>query len=104
MNTSSHKLTQCRVVGADKLPAASGGSELLCAAIERAAAEQTPAARFSVEIRVLGKSSLAATLTTAEGRRLTEQKFAISDSEITRGSLERFAKSLASEVARSGHR
>jgi hypothetical protein len=104
MNSSSPQLVDCRVVGGDKLPADSGGSDTLCAAIAQAAAAETPARRFSVEVRVLGRSSLAATLTMADGRTLPEQKFAVSDRSLNKGSLERFAKALVGEVARANGR
>ena len=104
MNSPSRQLTECRVVDAGKLPQGAGGSDLLCAAIERAAAAEVPAARFTVEVRVLGDSSLAATLTTADGKILPEQKFASSDRVLNPDSIERFAKALASAVVRAGLR
>ena len=100
MNSSTPQLVDCRIVGGDSLPADSGGSDALCAAIREAAAEQAPGRRFSVEVTVKGPSMLAATVTTSDGARLPEQKMAVSDRQLTRGSLERFAKALAGEVAR----
>ncbi|MDP1908290.1 MAG: hypothetical protein Q8K85_08315, partial [Hyphomicrobium sp.] len=67
MNSSSAQLIACRVVDGDKLPADSGGPDALCTAIRNAAAAEVPASKFSVEVRVLGNTSLAATLTTADG-------------------------------------
>lgn len=104
MNSSTRQLTECRVLGGEQLPADSGGSAALCAAIAKAAATDAPGRRFSVEVRVLGQSSLAATLTTADGTSLPEQKFAVSDRSLTRGSLERFAKALVGVVARADAR
>ena len=104
MNSPSPPLIDCRVVGGDKLPADSGGADALCAALARAAAAQVPARKFSVEVRVLGSSSLAATLTTADGTILPEQRFVISDRSLTKASLERFAKALVGEVARAPSR
>ena len=101
MNSPSAQLVNCQVLGGDKLPADSGGSDALCRAIAEAAAEQAPGRRFSVEVHVLGRSALAATVTTAEGTKLPEQKMAISDRGLTKGSLERFAKALAGAVAQS---
>ena len=100
MDSSSRLLTNCKVVGGDKLPADAGSPDQLCAAIERAAATGAPHARFSVEVRVLSESSMSATLTTADGRILPEQKFATSDRSLNRGSFERFAKALVGEVTR----
>jgi len=99
MNSPSPQLVDCRVVGGDRLPAETGGPDALCAAITRAAAVGAPANRFSVEVRVLDSSSLAATLKTADGRTLPEQRFAISDRSLTKGSLDRFAKALVGAVA-----
>ena len=101
MNSSTPQLVDCRIVGGDNLPVDSGGSDALCAAIREAAAEQAPGRRFSVEVTVKGPSMLAATVTTADGARLPEQKMAVSDRQLTRNSLERFAKALAGEVARA---
>lgn len=104
MNSSSPQLVECRVIGGDKLPADTGGADALCAAITRAAMAETPARKFKVEVRVLGRSSLAATLTTGEGKTLPEQRFSISDSDLTKGSIDRFAKAIVGEVARATSR
>lgn len=97
MNAPSEaKPVACRVVDGDKLPAASGGADALCAAIEKAAQ-----ARFSVEVRVLSPSALAAAVTMADGRSLPEQKLVVSDRALTTSSFDRFARSIASEVARA---
>ncbi len=104
MNASSKSMVECRVVGGDKLPADSGGSEAFCAAFERAAAAQLPNTRLKVEVQVRGPSMLTATLTTADGKTLPEQTFSISDRALTKGSLERFANGLVGEVARAASR
>lgn len=100
MNSPSPQQVDCRVIGGEKLPAETGGPDALCAAITRAAAIGAPARRFSVEVRVLGNSSLAATLKTADGKTLPEQRFAISDRSLTKGSVDRFAKALVDAVVR----
>ena len=89
---------RCHVVGGEKLPAASGGSKAICSEIERAIAALAPKARYSAEVTVLTKSRLAATLV-VNGRTLPEQKFAIMDSDLNAGAIQRFACSLAAEVA-----
>lgn len=88
----------CRVVGGERLPAGSGGSAALCAAIEQAISARAPGKAFSVEVRVLPHSMLAATLS-VDGRILPEQKFASMDRELDGHSFERFAISLAEQVA-----
>jgi hypothetical protein len=102
VNSPTRQPIDCRVVNGGKLPAESGGTEALCAAIARAAAEQPSAGRFSVEVRVLGTARLAATVTTADGKRLPEQRFAVSDRDLTKSSFERFARALAEEAAKAG--
>lgn len=103
MTKTPHQIVECRVVGGDKLPAAAGNADSICAAITRAAEAGEPAARFSVEVRVLGQSALAATVTTADGRILPEQKYGSSDRLLNPDSIEFFAKSLV-ETARAGGR
>jgi hypothetical protein len=51
---------------------------------------------------VLGAAALAATLTTADGKRLPEQRFAVSDRNLTKSSFDRFARALAEEAAKAG--
>ena len=102
MTSPTSPLIDCRVLNASKLPAASGGSEALCAAIAKAAEAAAPAGRFSVEVRVLGSSSLAATLTAADGRKLAERRFASSDRSLTKSSFDRFAKALVAAAKADG--
>lgn len=103
MNSPSSHPVVCHVIGGDKLPASAGSPDSICDAILSAAAAHAPHARFSVEVRVLGQSALAATLTTADGKTLPEQKFASSDRLLNPDSIEFFAKSLV-ETARAGGR
>jgi hypothetical protein len=99
MNPPSANPAACRVIGGAKLPSESGGADALCAAIEQAAGTA-----FQVEVRVLSPSSLAASVTTADGRRLPEQRVEVSDRQLSKASFERFARSIASEVARTSVR
>lgn len=101
MNSPNKQLVDCHVVGSGLLPADAGGADGLCKAIRDAAADQAPGKRFAVEVRVLGRSMIAATITKADGTKLPEQKMAVSDSELNRSSLERFASALAGLVASS---
>lgn len=89
---------RCRVIGGEALPAASGGADALCAAIEQAAATRAPGVKYSAEVRVLPRSRLVAMLT-ADGRKLPDQKFAAMDREITRDSLQRFAEAIAAALS-----
>lgn len=101
MTAPSTPLVDCRVVGGDKLPAASGGANAFCAAINRAAAAQTPHQKFKVAVHVRGPSTMTATITMANGKELPEQTFSISDRALTKGSLERFANGLVGDVVRA---
>ncbi|HJQ17638.1 MAG TPA: hypothetical protein VJ859_11640 [Allosphingosinicella sp.] len=94
----------CRVVGGEKLPAASGGSDALCAAIEQAASARVPGVTYSVEVRVLSSSMLSVGLTTADGRPLPEQNFAITDRDMTETSFRRFAETIAAELGKASPR
>jgi hypothetical protein len=88
----------CTITGGESLPAGSGGNEALCAAIERAVAARAPTARYTVQVKVLPRSRLSAVLV-VNGRTLPEQKFAVMDRELNSTSIERFADSLADQVA-----
>ena len=99
MSTPSSHTHACRVADGDKLPAGSGGPRALCAAIERAVAERAPGISFTIEVRVLSQSRLAATLT-RDGEKLPEQNFAVMDRDLSTDSFERFARALANVVAK----
>lgn len=98
MGSPSGQVPHCLVVDGDKLPAGSGGAAALCTAIQRAAATRAPGVDFTVEVKVLSSSRLAATLT-SQGQRLPEQKFATMDRELTSDSFDRFAAALAAQLA-----
>jgi hypothetical protein len=97
---STHEERNCRVTGAEKLPAASGGAGALCAAIEAAVDQHAPKVRYDVEVKVLSRSRLAATIL-VDDRRLPEQKFAVTDRDLNSESIKRFAAALALEVTRA---
>ena len=88
----------CHVIGGDRLPAGSGGASALCAAIAREARKHAPGIDYHAEIKVISASRLIANVT-ANGRKLPEQKFASMDRPLARSSFERFARSLATQLA-----
>lgn len=92
---------RCTVLAGDKLPVEPGGAAALCSAIERVAAQRAPGVDFSVEVKVLSSSRLAAALT-REGHHLPQQNYATMDRELTRQSFDRFAAALADRIA-AGH-
>ncbi len=100
MASTSGQPTPCRIVDGDKLPNGSGGAAALCSAIERAAAAKAPGVAYTVEVKVLSPSRLAATLT-SDGRKLPEQNFATMDRELNGVSFERFAAALADRLAKA---
>ena len=98
MTSPNSQSPHCRVIDGGKLPAGSGGAGALCEAIEQAVSERAPGMAFSAEVRVLSSSRLAAALI-ANGRKLPDQKFASMDHELTKSSFERFARTIAEQVA-----
>lgn len=104
MNAPGHAGPHCHVIGGEKLPPDSGGSDALCAAIEKAVSAQAPGSAYTVEVRVISASRLSATLKTADGRTLPDQNFAISDRALTSASFDRFAETLAAELGKATRR
>ena len=92
----------CRVIGGDQLPADSGGADALCKAIASAAAAQAPGLGYSVEVHVLPGSRMSAFVRTADGRKLSDQKFVRMDRPLSTAAFERFATAIAAELAKAG--
>ena len=95
---SSPATGKCRVIGGEKLPSAVG-KDAVCAEIASAMAKLAPAARYSVEVKVLSSSRLSAALV-VNGQTLPDQNIAVSDSELGPGPIRRFAESLAAAAAK----
>ena len=91
----------CRVLDAAKLPPEAGGADAICGAVARAMAAKAPGLRYSAAIRVVSKSSLAAELS-ADGRKLPEQRFSVSDRNLNPLAIENFADALAAVLANAG--
>jgi len=89
---------RCRVTGGERLPAESGGSAALCAAIENAMATRLPGMDCNADIAVMSPTRLACRLT-VEGRELPEQQQSSVDRPLMRSTFERFAKGLAEQAA-----
>ena len=100
MTSPRHPNVECTVVGGAKLPAASGGSDALCAAIAQAAEAAFPGKPFKVEVQVQGSSTLRATLTAGDGTVLPERRYSVSDQSLSKESFERFARALVGAVPR----
>jgi hypothetical protein len=102
---SAHEQAQgpCRVSGGEKLPAEAGGADAICAAVQRAVAAKAPNLRYTADVRVLSRSSLAADVT-ASGRKLPELRFSVSDRELNPTAIGHFAESVAAALAQAnGH-
>ena len=99
MSAPSTSAAECRVTGGDKLPADSGGADALCAAIKKAVAAKIPGVGFTAEVKIVSDWKMGATITTADGRRLPEQRHVVMDAKLNRTSFERFANVLAAKVA-----
>jgi hypothetical protein len=89
----------CQVVNGDKLPSASGGSEELCKALERAVAAKGSKDRFSVRVRVEPRSILSAEVTLADGRTLPALHLAEMDRPITKDTFDRFGRAIVDHAA-----
>jgi hypothetical protein len=99
MSAPSSSAAKCNVVGGEKLPPQSGGRDALCAAIEKAVSEKVPGVGFTADVTVFSDWKLGATITTADGRHLPEQRHVILDAKLNRQSFEQFANSLAAKLA-----
>lgn len=104
MTGTSADRASCRVVSGAKLPAGIGGADALCRAIEAAAKQRAPGARFSVEVRVPSASALSAVVRMGDGRRLAEQNMAVSDARLDKAAIGRFAVAIADQIARERSR
>lgn len=102
MSASEQGEPRCGVIGGELLPLESGGADALCSAIATATAKQAPGLKYNVEIRVLARSRLTALITMSDGRKLPEQNFVRMDKPLSRGSFDRFAATIAAEIAKTG--
>jgi len=89
----------CRIVAGEKY-LGDAQSETLCREIEQAIAGAAPNAHYRAEVKALSPTRLAAVLV-VNGRTLPEHKFAVMDAELGLESMQRFARSLALDVARA---
>ena len=98
MSAPERTQAPCRVTGGEKLPPKAGGADAICAAVQRAVAARTPSLRYSAEIRVLSRTALAADLA-ANGRKLPELRFSVTDRELNPMAIGHFADSVAAALA-----
>ena len=91
----------CRVIGGEKLSPDSGGADAICQAIATAAAERAPGIAYNIEVKVLDNSRLSATIK-AGGRELPAQNFVRMDRPLSRQAFDRFATTVAEELAKAG--
>ena len=101
MTRATSEPVTCRVTGDEKLPAEVGGSQGICGAIESAAASRAPSIDFTIEIQVLSASSLSADVKLADGTALPKQKLTISDRQLNKSSIGRFASAIADAVVKT---
>jgi hypothetical protein len=94
MSVPGEPVAQCHVVEGDKLPAASGGSDELCRALERALDTHGPRPHFTVRVRVEPRSILTADVTLADGRTLPALHMVEMDRPITKDTLDRFGRAI----------
>jgi hypothetical protein len=103
MNAPQTTSNGCNVLGGEQLPAESGGADALCKAISAAVADKAPGLGYSIEVHVLPRSRLSASVKLQDGRKLADQKFASMDRPLSSSSFERFAAAIATEVAKASH-
>jgi len=89
---------RCVVSGGEKLPAALGGAAGVCSAIERAVARAAPGVSYRVEVAVPRPFMLRATMILADGRRLPERTFTVSDAPLSAAMVERFGERLGAAL------
>jgi hypothetical protein len=90
---------RCKVTNGGKLPAASGGSDALCDAIQQAAKAQGRHEAFTVRVTVGPRSRLTAHVTLLDGRSLPPLHMASMDRAIGKTTFERFGAAIADHVA-----
>jgi hypothetical protein len=95
---NSPQESACHVVGAERLPKGAGGAAAICSAFERAIAAQAPGVQYTAEVRILSQWAIAVDVV-ADGHKLPEQKFSVSDRNLNPGSIERFANAVGEAVA-----
>lgn len=84
--------------GEELLPAEVGGPQALCGAIQSAAESRAPGVRFTVEIQVVSASSLSADVKLGDGTALPKQKLSVSDRQLNKSSISRFASVIADAI------
>lgn len=98
--TGAGQSASCQVIDGRKLPADSGGEKALCDAVSAAIQTHAPGQGYSVEIRVLGPSRLAASVV-KDGKVVAEPKMASSDKDLSGRSFRRFADAIVAELSRT---
>ncbi len=100
---SAPQARPCRVLNGDKLPPESGGAAAICSAIEKAMSVRAPKVKYSAEVRVLSKSALTVAVV-ANGKKLPDQNMSVMDRNLNPWAIDRFAASLAEEVAKAAQK
>lgn len=104
MNTVEGQPVRCEVLNGHALPADAGNADDVCAVIKAAVSSLAPAANYSVEVRVLSPTSLAATVRLEAGQILPEQKLTISDRQLNRSAIQRFARTIGKQIAEASQK
>ena len=106
MGTTANPDIRCTVVGGEVLPSELGGSDAVCATIERAAAPAMqraglPASSLSVAIAVKSPSRISAAVSVAD-RVLPEQHVGIADRPLNARAIEMLANAVAAQIEQLG--
>jgi hypothetical protein len=100
MTGSAVERPSCTVLGGDKLPVEVGGPAGICNAVSEALAKEANGIAVIVRVQVLSNSRLKADIE-RDGIALPAQNFAVSDRQLSKGSVERFARAIAQAVVKA---
>lgn len=104
MTTSPGQEIRCSVLGAENLPAETGGADAVCAAIRSALQGSKPASGSSVTVTVRSPYSAAASISLSDGRVLTDVNVASSDRSMNQRSIAMLAEGVARQVDSASER
>jgi hypothetical protein len=101
MTSGPATAVECSVSGLEKHLGGAGGAAAVCDAIQTAFANAPSQGSVKIEIVVNSEWSLTARIE-RNGNRLPNQDLSVSDTKLSKGSIERFARAIADATAHAG--
>jgi hypothetical protein len=92
---------ECSVSGLEKHLGSAGGAAAACDAIKAAFANAPSQGAVKIELVVNSEWSLTAKIE-RNGHRLPDQDLSVSDTKLSKSSIERFARAIADATAHAG--